>query len=813
MRLISAVLSRTILFPLLITLLCVASFGQTAPMNRVVQAIDSTNVTSLRGNVSPLAKPAFDHGAVAPSFMLDRVTLVFQPTAAQQASLNALLQQQQDPASPNYHKWITPEQYADRFGLSVSDFNKVESWLRSQGFTIDEAARSRTFIAFNGTAGQIASAFRTQIHQYMVGGKLHYANATNPSIPAALAGIVQSFRSLNNFLPKPRNIVIRKVNPNFTSNVSGSHFLAPGDVATIYNITGLYNSGIDGTGQKIAVVGQTDITMSDIETFRSVSGLPVNDPTVTLITTKDPGIVTGDIDEANLDLEWSGAVAPKAQIIYINSANGAFDSMYYAIDNNIAPVVSVSYGDCEANFQPTDIASLTTLFNLAQAQGQTVVSASGDSGAADCDYSTNANTQTTTATHGYAVDIPPAFPNVTGIGGTEFNEGTGTYWNPTDPNNPNGPTAISYIPEMVWNDTTNDIASGGSLSASGGGKSTLFTKPSWQTGTGVPADGQRDVPDISFAASADHDGYLVCSQGSCVVGYRASAGGNLDVAGGTSAGAPVFAGIVALINQKAGSPQGFINQTLYTLAASTPGAFHDVTTGNNDVPCTAGTTDCPSGGSGEIGYDATVGYDLATGLGSIDATALATAWPASSTPPPAEDFTLATSASSLTMTRNSSSSVSSTATITVTGTNGFSGNVALTCSVSSGLTGVTCSFDKTSVAAGGTATLSVTAPTVSSTQSAAAIPLHLPLGLQSVFALSLGALFTVRKRKSGSRKLHGFLLVLMVACLLAGMVACGGGGSSTPAPPPAPTPLTGTVTVTGTSGTLTHSVSVSVTAN
>jgi len=374
---------------------------------------------------------------------------------------------------------------------------------------------------------------------------------------------------------------------------------------------------------------------------------------------------------------------------------------------------------------------------------------------------------------------------------------------------------------MVWNDTTYELANGGSLSAGGGGKSTFFTKPSWQTGTGVPADGQRDVPDISFAASADHDGYLICSQGSCVVGYRASAGGNLDVAGGTSAGAPVFAGIVALINQKVGSAQGFINPTLYTLAASNPTAFHDVTTGNNNVPCTSGTTDCPSGGSGTIGYNATTGYDLASGLGSIDVTALATIWPTSSTPPPAADFTLSSSANSLTMTRGSSSSVSSTATITVTGQNSFSGNVALTCSVSSGLTGVTCSFDKTSVAAGGTATLTVTAPAVSSTQKAAAVTPHLPWGLQSIFALSLGAFFTYKKRAPGSRKFlgrvpRGVLFVLMIACLFAGMIACGGGGgstSSTPTPTPTPTPLTGTVTVTGTSGTLTHTVSVSVTAN
>ena len=197
----------------------------------------------------------------------------------------------------------------------------------------------------------------------------------------------------------------------------------------------------------------------------------------------------------------------------------------------------------------------------------------------------------------------------------------------------------------------------------------IFTKPPWQTGIGVPQDGVRDVPDISLNASPDHDASLVCARGNCVNGFRdvssdPNLNNSLTVVGGTSMGAPTFAGIVALINQKMGSSQGNVNPTLYAMAASTPAAFHDITTGNNMVPCTAGSTDCPS--SGELGYSATPGYDLASGLGSIDAFNLVTNWSSSST------SNLA--APALSVPSSGATGVSTTATLswtTVTGNAGY----------------------------------------------------------------------------------------------------------------------------------------------
>jgi subtilase family serine protease len=799
MRLHSALAARMILTLLVMSTL----FSAHAQRNRIASAIDGGTRTTIKGNVHPLSRSAADRGKLANDRQLQRVTLVFRTTAAQQAALDALLERQQNPVSPDYHKWLTPEQYADNFGLSTDDFNKVADWLRSQGFTVVDAARSRTWIAFNGSARQVASALQTDFHQYLADGKLHFANTSAPVVPATLADVLLGIRNLDDFHPKPRYAIARKMRPNFTSSISGNHFLAPDDFATIYNLQPLYLSGLDGTGQKIAVVGQTSINLSDIQSFRSASNLPAKDPEILLVPgSKDPGIVSGDIDEANLDIQWSGAVARNATIVYVNSANGAFDSLQYAIDSNVAPVISVSYGNCEQNFSATEMNIMAAIGKQANAQGQTIVAAAGDSGAADCDYDVGI------AQHGLAVDIPAGLPYVTGIGGTTFDEGTASYWNAA--NNTSSGSAISYIPEIIWNDTAYDVAHGGSLASSGGGSSTAFPKPTWQTGAGVPDDGARDVPDISFAASADHDGFLVCSQGDCVNGYRA-ADNTLTVMGGTSAGAPAFAGILALINQKAGSPQGNVNPTLYSLAATSPGVFHDIVTGDNKVPCFSGTKDCPTGG-GSIGYSAGTGYDLASGLGSVDAHKLVSALTGDTA---TGDFQLASNKQTLTLSRGSSG----TATLTATALNGFASTISLACNVSSSLSGTTCAVNPASVSPAGTATLTITAPVQTAAlpsgrmSSAAWLQacLVLPLGFLSLASPIAGRLRAKRKAR------HIAVPLLMLLVLVGAATSCGGGGGTTRSNATGQavtaTPLTGTVTVQATSGSLTHSVTVAVTVN
>jgi subtilase family serine protease len=565
-----------------------------APKDRLSGPIDAANAVALKGNVHPLIRGLKDRGAVNGATRIGAVTLALKPTDAQQADLEQFLEEQRDPSSSNYQRWLTPEEYADRFGVSSNDLAQISSWLTSQGFTIDHAARGRTWIGISGTAEQFNQAFRADLRHYQVDGERHFANAGEPSIPGALAGVVAEIRGLHDFRMKPH------LRAEYTSG-SGAHYLAPDDLAAIYNIAPFYQAGFDGTGQKIVVVGQTDINLADLQAFRTKFNLAAKDPQVVLYG-PDPGTTQGDLGEADLDLEWAGAVARNATIIYVNSRNVS-TSAQYAVDQNLAPVISMSYGGCEAQ----NSSSFRSIAQQANAQGITWVASSGDAGAAGCE-----TVSAKVATHGPSVEIPASIPEVTGIGGTTFSEGSGTYWN--SGNSASGASVLSYIPETSWNDS----ATRNSLSATGGGASVYYAKPAWQVAPGVPADGKRDVPDVSFAASPDHDGYLFYT------------GGTLGAVGGTSVPTPAFAGVLGLLNQylmskgtiaKAGL--GNINPTLYHIAQSANTVYHDITTGNNIVPCTTGTTGCAAG---SFGFSAGSGYDQVTGLGSMDAWHLASSW-------------------------------------------------------------------------------------------------------------------------------------------------------------------------------------------
>jgi hypothetical protein len=604
------------------TLLLVAVVATSqAAQRRITSRVDDTQPVRLQGHVHPQLRDRVDEGRVSPTMPISRMTLTFRLSPEQQADLAALVAAQQDKSSPFYHQWLTPEQVGARFGLSQGDLDQVTAWLQSRGLTVFDTPATRMYVAFSGTAAQVESAFRTELHNYALNGDVRYANATEPAIPAALSGVTTGLHGLNNFRIKPR---ARRLQKNFTSSVSGNHFLTPGDIATIYNLNPLYAANIDGTGQSIAIVGQTDIQTSDVAAFRSLSGLPASTPTVVLVPgSPDPGfqVNTGDYDEAMLDLEWSGGIARKASIVYVNS-DDVFDSAIYAINSNQAPVVSMSYGACENFWVSADINTLNTAAQVANTLGITFVAAAGDSDAADCDN--NGSTAQVSATRGPAVDFPGSSPFVTAIGGTTFNEGSNPsqYWKSATSSADVISSANSYIPEVAWNDTNPTDG----IIGTGGGASALFGKPSWQVGTGVPNDGRRDLPDISFAASPNHDGYLVCAadQGVCLGSSFRDSSGNLFVVGGTSVGTPMFAGVVALINQKTGNRQGNVNPILYELAQYSPAAFHDITSGNNIVNCTSGSTGCPS--SGQFGFSAGVGYDQVTGLGSLDVNAVVNGW-------------------------------------------------------------------------------------------------------------------------------------------------------------------------------------------
>jgi len=582
-----------------------------AQADRVTQTVDIRQRTVVTGNVHPKAVAAAvagnDQGRVAPSLEMPYITLTLAPSASQQADLEKLLVQQQTPGTPNYQRWLTPEEYGQRFGVSDADLGKITQWLEQQGLQVVSVARGRNWIAASGSAAQAEAAFQTEIHSYLVDGEKHFANASEPSVPLAFAALVKGIRGLNDFRMKPR-LRTSLAKPKYTAGWCDNYCVAPDDFAAIYDVTPLYNAGINGAGQKIAIAGQVEVNLSDIQQFRSTFNLPVNDPQMLLVPgSRNPGSSnSGDLAESDLDLEWSGAVARDATVIFVYSSD-VMTSVEYAIDQKLAPVVSISYGDCEQETPGSESSAFVEWAQQANAQGMTWFSASGDNGAADCNDSQNP---------GLAVDLPGSVPEVTSVGGTEFVEGTGTYWNAT--NNANGASVRSYIPETTWNDSVEDQEP----SASGGGASILFTKPSWQTGRGVPSDNARDVPDISLNASDDHDPYAVYT------------GGSLQAYGGTSVPAPSFAGLTALLNQKLGSGGvGNINPKLYSLAQSNPGIFHDVTTGNNIVTAACGrrVSDC---GNVPVGYYAGVGYDQATGLGSVDAYQLVMGWNGGTVTPP-----------------------------------------------------------------------------------------------------------------------------------------------------------------------------------
>jgi uncharacterized protein (TIGR03437 family) len=639
-----------------------ASSELLAQPNRIT-SIDDARRVILHGRVHPKAQPQYDQGAVDPSMKIGYITLMLKQSPAQQASLEQLLEQQQDRSSPNYHRWLTPEQFGDRFGLSPSDYSAVVAWIESQGLHLDDQAHARNWVAFSGSAGQVARAFHAEIHRFVTDGESYFANATELRIPAALDGVVGGVRGLDDFWKRP------EPKPEFTTS-SGAHQLSPDDWATIYDVTPLYKMGIDGTGQRLVILGRSDTNQSYVDAFRAMFGLPPSQIEMHLVG-PDPG-VTNASGEAALDLEWSGAIARNATIVYVY-ANNFYDAAQGAVDQNLAPVMSMSAGNCE----PNGAAGHRAIAQQANAQGITWLASSGDSGPAGCDpHGIFGSTQGGTASLGFAVSIPASFPEVTAVGGTEFSEGSGQYWGSS--NSASGGSAISYIPEMAWNDT----AAGGGLLASGGGGSIYFPKPAWQTGPGVPDDSARDIPDISFNASGDHDGYMVVNAN----GQR--------ITGGTSASAPSFAGVVALLNQyvvtkglQSQSGVGNINPRLYQLAQSTTNIFHDITQGDNVVPCAQGSPDCTNG---SYGFAAGPGYDLATGWGSMDVFNFVMAWPAIN------------------------------ASVTVTATPGsitLGDTVQLTATVSGAASGGTVTFSTgrtilgvAPVAANGLATLTVTGP-------------------------------------------------------------------------------------------------------
>jgi Pro-kumamolisin, activation domain len=581
---------------LLVVLAAAAGCAQGTPGDAVPT---TRGVLQLASSLSPRARPEREIGRMDPGARLEGMSVLLVPSGTK-AERDQLLRSLQDPASPLYHRWLTPQQYATRFGANAGDIARVTSWLRDSGFDVLGTAPTGLRVFYSGTVDQVERAFATEMHRYAVGSETHFAMSIAPSVPADLAPVVSGLHGLDDFRPRAK----------YKPQGSSTYEMSPTDFATIYDLSPLYAAGIDGTGQKIAVAGQTAIYAADVSTFRSTFGLPAAQPTDVLVPYSGNSYVSNmsDLGEAELDVEWSGAVAKNATILFVhtgdNQSYSVFDSVYYAVENSLAPILSLSYGYCEYEATQSEAIFYETMGDVAAMLGISMITSSGDDGPATCDY------HGAEGTAGLAVDFPADIPTVTGVGGTDIiAQPTSTYFDG------NG-YAVSYIPEVGWNDTAASVHNGGGMAASGGGLSRVFAKPYWQTGI-TPSDGARDVPDVALSASWLTVPYVVVN------------GGHQVQAGGTSAGAPTFSGILALVNQAIGAAQpglGNANPVLYALSQSVPGAFHDITMGDDIVPCRGGTPDCPAAPPYQYGYTCGPGYDLVTGLGSLDAANLVNAW-------------------------------------------------------------------------------------------------------------------------------------------------------------------------------------------
>lgn len=891
-----------------VALLPAAAFGQTALVqSRITQEINESQRTVLHGNTHPLARPQFDRGAAPADLAMDRMLLVLKRSPAQEAAVEKLIAEQQDKSSPNYHKWLTPVEFGQQFCASDQDIAAITRWLESHGFAVNNVAHGRDLIEFSGTAGQVAEAFHAPIHNFVVNGEAHWANVNDPSIPKALESVVAGVNSLHNFYPKPMNHVNRppqrapgaasdgsvksQVTFNNNNQTCGIAFfsgannvvqcfgLGPTDFATIYNVLPLWNAGIDGTGETIAIVADSNINTADVSDFRSIFGLPVNPPVVT-VNGPDPGVQTnGNEVEAILDVEWSGAVAKNATINLVVSKDAATSGVNLSatdiVNNKLANILSVSFGECELGIGATQNTFFSDTWSQAATEGITVLVSSGDDGAAGCDFFQQGGPTVQPALFGLAVNGIASTPFNVAVGGTEFDDISDPqqFWNSTNAASTQA-SAKGYIPERTYNDSCADPivfdsfgfsgataaqeacndqtnvqpdgfvivfgGAGGASSCIDGDGTNLsscsqgYPKPCWQggpitasctqhSGITTPADGVRDLPDISlFAGDGTISGsfYVLCERDKVNGSQCNLTNSKFLLAGGTSISTQVFAGIVALLDQKYEDKQGLINPSLYALAnghtcpsSASPlntCTFYDVVNGNNSMPCATSPSpvNCAADGSPFNilpGYNAGAGYDLATGLGSINVTNLVNASGTWASTTSGNDFTISAGAP----TQVASPGGMATVAITVTANGTFNGMVTFACSQLPSKT--TCSGPTVNGSGQSTITFQTTAASGGAPSARRIVPPGPGITPALVCVFSLCLMF-IGFRKGNRR--WGAVLALIAAAIVFANVGCGGGnggggGGGVPGTPVGTT----NVVVTATSGSIQRSVSVALVVN
>ncbi len=560
------------------------------------EGIDESRTVTLGHNTRPEATAANDRGRVSDDFPMEHMVLQLKRSPEREAALQEYIDALHDATSPNFHKWLTPEEFAQSYGVASADVDTVTGWLKSHGFTVHGVPSSGLTVDFSGTAGQVTRAYHTEIHNLDVNGVKHFANTTDPKIPAALAPVVAGIVSLHNFHPKP--LLVRRGSYTYTNANGTFHALVPGDIATIYNLSPLFKAGYSGQKQTIMVVEDTYLySTADWATFRNTFGLTAAYPAGTLsqvspsgaISCRNPGFQGrkndpgyGDDAEAIIDVEWATAGAPNAAIVLAacTDTSTTFGGLI-ALENvlngpaaNLPSVVSISYGEAEAANGSAANSAYLTAYKQAVAEGVSVFVSAGDEGAASADDGN-------VASHGIGISGFTSTPYNVSVGGTDFgytadNVPASTYWSAT--NSKTYDSALSYIQEIPWNNScaggllasflgTTPIglcnnaavtspkgsqnfllnAVGGSGGPSGcafgspskagevSGSCAGYPKPAFQFGIfGNPSDGVRDIPDVSlFASNGFWDAYYV----TCWSNPDQNVGG-----GATCTGAPSFMG-------------------------------------------------------------------------------------------------------------------------------------------------------------------------------------------------------------------------------------------------------------------------------
>jgi subtilase family serine protease len=588
--------------------------------------IPSARSLSSVEHVPSWTKDLHDSGPAANSLLIRHVGFAIAREGDKEEAFQQLLKDQYTPGSSRYHHWLTSDQLGQLYGPSEQRIEDVVSWLTSIGLTVDSISRSRTVITATGTVASLSRGLSTEFHIYRSPSSNRISIAEEPTIPDSLANDIKLIDGLSTVRVYPSGASFAPT-PELNCSSGCVHVVSPADFAKIYDLDAAYDVGLDGSGVTIAAVGFSRVAPSDIASFQQTAGLPANAPEQ-LYVGEDPGPPNQGVNpyqvEATADVELAFGSAPNAQVLLdVTTApsSGQIADLLnlpvsHVIDNNLASILTISFHGCEADAGMAPTLFADSLFQQAAAEGISVFVSAGDSGVDDC----MTHGMAPLATGSPSINYLCASTYVTCVGGTEFADSADptAYWSLS--NRGDLLSALDYIPEGAWNESTNTL-----VAAGGGGTSAWISQPPWQTGTGVPATAYRNIPDLSFSASM-HDARYICfvetdGSGDC-------SKNKFQGFYGTSASSPSMAGIMALMDQALGVRQGNFAPSLYSLAnASSFGLIHDVTVTSSGVsgcdiatPSMCNNSIALSGSNPSVldGYGVNVGYDLATGWGSLD---------------------------------------------------------------------------------------------------------------------------------------------------------------------------------------------------